>query len=618
MSRTRQFSIFLLKEGFDSTNSLKEHNHLDEEFPANSLPAESKLYVLDSPPYEPWWHEYFDVQKPILQASKGAIIFIPTQNRCFALSFGHVAHNLKDNSYEYDFGIRVTLNSLDPKKLKSADTVEPGAARRRRTQVPSAADLTFLDFDSNIEIIKSLTGQVKDELVEIFKSATGSTSLKIGLKNPPHELPTICNTLLNLYQSEEYLTNFPSIGKISPERDPDVTTPLDDLLLEKFKNHSEDIYLSIPDVVDYRDNICCKFHGKAGRSEIYPDVSLEALYEYLGDDFDYENLTLDELKSVSLILCDAEGRPTKTYSIYNAILADIDCHGRTFHMCEGSWYQIEQEYLKSLNDYLDLKIEATDLITYNHDEINDGHRLYSEENYNAAIPLNSVEYICLDQTNIAPTGTTKIEPCDLFAPQAYDNGENIAKLYHIKISTRSSSLSHLFNQGVNSAELILLEEQCRENLKALITEKIGQNSLQQYHALIDQKKLKIIYAIITRKPIQNLSSNLPLFSKLSLRRCFRALDLMQLPCCLTYISDTSPAKEKYSEIPTIIVELVENNGKKEAVVAAGQNIEHGTKVKRCRANMLENPAGSRFKLHYKINKDGEPYSSHKWNFEILQ
>jgi len=105
-----------------------------------------------------------------------------------ALTFGQVHHNLKQHSFEYDFGLRVTLNMLNPRELRSADMVEPGPARRKRTQVPVSTELTYLDFDANSEIIRSLTGKVKPEYDELFRNVTGSTSLKVSLKLLPAEL----------------------------------------------------------------------------------------------------------------------------------------------------------------------------------------------------------------------------------------------------------------------------------------------------------------------------------------------------------------------------------------------------------------------------------------------
>src|SRR3546814_17460095 len=110
---------------------------------------------------------------------------------------------MKDEAYEYDFGLIVTLNSVDPKELKSADMIEPGPARRRRTQVPVSTELTYLDFDGNSEIIKSLTGKVKAEYKDLFSNATGSASLKISMRIDPRELAERCERLLALSRAEK-------------------------------------------------------------------------------------------------------------------------------------------------------------------------------------------------------------------------------------------------------------------------------------------------------------------------------------------------------------------------------------------------------------------------------
>ena len=203
MSKSRSFSIYLLKEGKDATNSLKEGHRLEGGVAATNLPNESTLFVLDNVPREPWWRSYFGVSKDLNQATKGALIFLPIDKRCFALSFGHVSHNLDETAYEYDFGLRVTLNSVDPKKLKSTDTLEPGADRRQRTQVPVDSDLTFFDFDRDSTILKSLTGKVKDEHKDLFKNATGSSSLRISSACTADNLPALCKKLLNLGHLEK-------------------------------------------------------------------------------------------------------------------------------------------------------------------------------------------------------------------------------------------------------------------------------------------------------------------------------------------------------------------------------------------------------------------------------
>ncbi|HDH7541763.1 TPA: TIGR04141 family sporadically distributed protein, partial [Escherichia coli] len=281
--KTRSFSIFLLKAGYNAQNSLKLNHQLIGGFQALNLPQGATLFISDRVRTTPWWVDYFSIGGNLKQENKGALIFLPVRDRCFALTFGHIYHNLLDVSYEYDFGLKVTLNSLEPNELKSADIVDPGASRRKRMQVPVMSDLTYLDFDSNSEILKSLTGKVKPQYIDLFKNATGSTSLKVGLKVESEQLTGLCDQLLDLYFSDEYLESFPNIQKITPEKDPIKIKRLDDSLLDAFINKNNELALSIPDIVDYSDNIYCSFKGRKGISPIYTDISLEEFYDYLGE-----------------------------------------------------------------------------------------------------------------------------------------------------------------------------------------------------------------------------------------------------------------------------------------------------------------------------------------------
>ncbi len=618
-TKTRPFSIFLLKDGYDSSNSLKQNNSLSRVVDAKKLPKDSVLFILDAPPRDPWWKGYFDIKQPLLQSSKGALVFVPVADRFFALSFGHVFHNLLDNSYEYDFGLRVTLNSLDPNKLKSADIIDPGASRRKRTQVPAATDLTFLDFDSNSEVVRSLTGAVKEEFIGLFKSATGSASLKVGLKIDSDQLICTCGKLLELYSSQEYLVTFPNVGKIIPEKDPDIVSFLDSQLLDKFVNQDDEISLSIPDIVDYRDNTSCRFQGRGGGvADVYTDVSLESFYEYLGATYDYRSLTIDSLKSFSIALCDAEGNISRAYSIYNSLLLDIVEPDKIYHICEGGWYRVEAGYINELKSYLDGKCELTDLIDYDHDEVKKSTAHYSEENYNKAVAQALGHMICLDQTSMSPPGATQIEPCDLYSVSTAPDGVRTANLYHLKISTRSSQLSHLFNQGINSAELLVLEPLCRAALENLVKQNIGGNDLVGYCDPIHAKRLRVVYGIVTRKRPHNLSDNLPLFSKISLMRSFKHLELMQIPSVLTYIPDVSAVKEKYSSYPSVIIEVVSlGNASKEFSTIAGQVLAQGTKLIGCCKEIQDSAVGSKFRVFFQINKKSKPYTSHKWKFESV-
>lgn len=202
MGKSRPFSIYLLKQGCGPTDSLKEDHKLDSAVAATKLPEGAQLYVLDAPETDVWWTGYFGVKATIQQASKGALVFLPIEHRWFALSFGRVYQKLRDDCYEHDFGLRVTLNCVDPKKLRSTDTLQPGDARRQRTQAPIESDLTFFDFDRDSSVLRSLTGKAREQYKSLFKDATGASSLSIKSSATPKELTNLCGDLLGLYDSE--------------------------------------------------------------------------------------------------------------------------------------------------------------------------------------------------------------------------------------------------------------------------------------------------------------------------------------------------------------------------------------------------------------------------------
>jgi uncharacterized protein (TIGR04141 family) len=547
-AKSRCFSIYLLKPGYDASNALKGDHTLDNEVVASRLPAGASLFVLDSVPREPWWKAYFGLDKKLTQSSKGALVFLPAGQRCFALSFGHVFHNLKDASYEYDFGLRVTLNSVDPTKLKSTDILEPGAARRQRTQVPMDSDLTYFDFDRDSTILKSLTGKVKDEHKKLFKHATGASNLHLSTDVAPGGLVALCEKLLELYGSDVYKTTFPDIQHITPVRDPSAIAELNWKLLDAFRAKSEDLYLTVPDLIDYRDNVCAVFTG-AGPSLIYDDVYMGRYYEYLAENGeDLAKIGIDDLKQHSLQLTDEEGMPRDRYSVMKCLIYDttLDQEGETYHLCEGCWYKVETSYVAKLQAFLDPMWADLNLPSYSHD---------SEGAYNEAVAKADGAFVCLDKTDISPAGQTQIEPCDL-----YTVNDGHAALYHIKVSTFSAHLSHLFNQGINAIELLKLETSARESLKTLVQDRAAPGTADVFLAPLKDEKYHVVFGIVTHKDKLKKSLNLPLFSRISLMRNLKELQLMSVRANFGFIADQSPksaGKKKQRKKKGEIAETVE-------------------------------------------------------------
>lgn len=528
MGKSRSFSIYLLKPGYDHTNALEDDHGLNDEFAAADLPEGASLYVLDSAPYPPWWKGYFGLEANLTQVTKGALVFFPVGERCFALSFGHVSHNLRETSYEYDFGLRVTLNSLDPRKLKSTDTLDPGAAKRQRTQLPIDSDLTLFDFDRDSTILRSLTGKVRDEHKHLFRHATGASNLRISTVVPSAELLPLCEKLLQLYDGEEFKTAFPDIQNIAPVRDPSLIDDLNIRLLAALHAKDPDLNITVPEIINYSDNLCITFAG-AGSGLVYDDVYIGRYYDYLETrDFDLADVDLQDLRRHALVLTDENGVAKDRYSIFRSLVFDTTLDaagGSTFHLCEGQWYRIDNDYIARLGTYLDPLWMASDLPAYNHP---------TEGAYNQAVAADDASVGCLDTQNVSPTGQTAVEPCDLLALRG-----GTAVMYHVKVSTLSNQLSHLFNQGINAIELLRLEPAAMEKLDALIQTKVGADTAQTLIDCVHGGKVRIVFGIVTRKDPAGLSSNLPLFSRISLMRALKALHVRGVERGYMFIADES-------------------------------------------------------------------------------
>lgn len=525
MAKSRGFSIYLLKNTFSPENALKDDHNLElllEE--GTNLPLNSIMYITDSPGNAPWWKNYWGINKNLFQVQKGSLVFLPVDNRWVALTFGMTYHQLKDNCYEYDFGLRTTLNSLNPEKIKSTDILQPENAKRQRVQSPTASNLNFFDIRHDETIIKKLTGAVKSEYRDLFRNATGSSSLRISSNLQPNEITDLCREIIDIYNKTDYVQSFPDIQNIVPVRDPDKVNELNQNLLTAFKTAPVDLVLSIPEIIDYTASFKIKFNGAGRSNSEYNDVYIGAYRAYLEERDITEVIDINIFNKHHMSIVDENGTLIKQYTIYKSFLYDCEINELTYHLCEGEWYQIDTDYIKRLENALNPHfLDAHSLL----------HQCDSkrEDEYNISVKDANINVICLDKKNISLAGQTQIEPCDLITLL-----EDKVNLIHIKISTRSSSLSHLFNQGVNSIELLRMEETSREKLKALVNN-------HNFDSLIDNGDFSVTYGIITKKDSIGKSRKLPIFSRISLLRAVNSLKLMNIPCTIYFIYDNVNRKD---------------------------------------------------------------------------
>ena len=525
MSKTHTFSIYLLKDHYNAQSALRDNHGLEAVSDADNLPAGASLYILDNPATPPWWKSYFGINDDLRQSLKAALVFLPMDQKTFAITFGNIRHKLVDISYEYDFGLRVALNCLDRQKLKSTDILDPSGAKRQRTQLPVDSDLRFFGFESDTNILKSLTGKVKDNYKEFFKHATGANNIRISSDVTYDRLPELCGTLLERYQDNAYRETFPGIQNISPIRDPVIIELLNEKLIDGFKSKHEALSLNIPEILNYQDGLCVKFKG-AGQSKVYDDVLLENYYNYLESRrHSLNDIEIAKLKKSYLVLTNDDGEPKgESHNIYKCLIYDtvLDSENDSYHLCDGNWYRVDSGFISELSNFLNPKCGDTEFPNFNH---------RNEAEFNSSVS-ESPNYVCLDTTNIAPDGQTHVEPCDIFELK-----DGKAVLHHIKRSTRSSMLSHAFNQGINSIHLIRDDESARRKLKLLLASKVDAAVASDFAESVNNDEFEVVFGIITKKNSEQKSLNLPLFSRISLMRSMKDLNRMSIKASYCFIGD---------------------------------------------------------------------------------
>jgi len=532
--------------------------------------------------------------------------------RYFAFTFGHVSQYLKETAYEHDFGFVVTLNSSDRDGFVSADTTEPGPARRKRVQLTSAGKLDGLGYDGESEIMDVVVAKTRPEHSDHFASATGSAALRTALRAKPEELADSCRKFLQLYGSDEYKTNYQSTQNIRPISDPAVTQVLFEKLVEALTQKAESCKLSIPEVIDYQGNTCCVFSKGGKRSGVEAEIDISRLFEFFGQHgFPTSEAELSEFR---VALTDADGNETKSFSMHRSLAFDAEMAGKNYHFCSGRWYLIDPDYLAEVKRYVDSKFEACTLPDYNHDVEKDGKPCYSEGSYNEAVAAGDNNFLCLDEANISTRGHTQIEPCDLYSVAV--NDESV--LYHIKISTDSSKLSHLLAQGTTSIDLLVSADDFHAEMAKVLSDRAKGRDPAPFLEALKKKNFKVVFGIVTRKDVTAKSSNLPLFSQINMMKALRTLDRSRVPCAYTYIRDASPAKASQSQRKSYLVEVFQDGKKRKVRAVQGQGLDHTKEVLRCPKALTSSAVGSRFKIEIDENDDGSLYSHHSWPHETVQ
>ncbi|MGY2361501.1 TIGR04141 family sporadically distributed protein [Pseudomonas azotoformans] len=503
--RKEKLSIYLAKNGkSDDLELLK----LENAKPAISLEIQgiekANLYIKKEPPiHSPPWTQIFTSRQEISaddfgnSSSVGAALVISFFQQKFIITFGTGFHLLNEETIERDFGLRVTLNSVDPDKLRSLDKSSyDHNPLNSRTQSTKEVDIFDLRMDSEIEILSTVTGS---STVDIFGShITGRDAFTVITPLDLDHLSLILQEALIRYK-QKLPEIFEWVENINRVRDLDDVEILD-IELETLLNGPslDNFWLGEPEIVDWETQIGYSF-------DLYPRTERHVVLElkHLLDHLKSKSLPLsiESLKHTQVHINDNLYKPVKSWPAYKCLYAEISYSGESYILRNATWYKVNASFVKTVDNHLSsLTIYSDPLPRYEEDR---------EEDYNLKL-VSDPAFELLDKKNIKIGGAyDKLEFCDVI--------KNGKELIHVKYYRSSSTLSHLFSQGCVSAEAFVRDAEFRKKLNSKLPNSI---KLADPEPRPDPSTYKIVYAIATTK---KLPLELPFFSKVTLKNALKIL-----------------------------------------------------------------------------------------------
>jgi uncharacterized protein (TIGR04141 family) len=220
-----------------------------------------------------------------------------------------------------------------------------------------------------------------------------------------------------------------------------------------------------------------------------------------------KELDLKRLKADKMIATRAsDGELLRRWSVYQCLVYEVTLDGELYVLSGGDWFRVSLDFKQRVYDDVNAIPHYQGLPSADAGTTEDAY------NVKAAEALGG---LCLDKKFVFDGGPDKMEICDVLT---VDSG-----FIHVKQRGSSSTLSHLFVQGINSAERLLQDQDFRTKAREVI-----QSTDPSFTDLIPPNRpsspddYEVVFAVITRST-RPTPLTLPFFSVVSLRSAFTRL-----------------------------------------------------------------------------------------------
>lgn len=523
MARKRKLeklTFSLLKDDRSRDDALREPGRLQPHRVAAIDSSADSLFVGATSPHAPPWRKYLaghvvSTLDDLVTASAGAVLLLEAARRVFAVTWGQGRHWLDPEAFEPDFGLRVVLNTVAPDQLKSVDakTIDETTVHTRRDVSRNSAFSAF-GLDVSRDMLRAVTGTPQDG--SLAHRLTGADALGIQTRAQVPDLCDLAVRLLEAHQADTYKEHFEFIDHLRPEKSKGRVAELDDDLVGALAAREiTDVHLAAPEILDWI-NIEGFMFSSAPTGDVEPDPRISTyLDSNAQQSLDVALLKRDQLEAVSA----SDGQPAATWPVYRCIVYQVEMDGHMYVLSAGQWFRVDLEYKNRIYK----EVAALKQL----DGMPDADPGTSEADYNVKA-ASALGALCLDEKLVYDGGPDKMEICDILTRSG--------GLIHVKHRGSSSTLSHLFAQGLNSARRLLGDDAFRKEARAIVVREDYGFAEALPSAKSSASDHEVSFVVITRSE-RNTPLTLPFFSLISLREAARQLQESGFPVSVAAVRE---------------------------------------------------------------------------------
>jgi uncharacterized protein (TIGR04141 family) len=545
VEKVRTLSIRLLREESDIAEAFK-----DEYLPGTGrvqlrrsdwpLVEGGELFVGQLFTSRPSWLGFLEEQagpqpENLIASGAGGVLFLPTDDRIFAICFGHIHFALNDEAFERQFGLKVTLNSVPRDGLRTLDLATPDAVTfQKRVQASKDSDVQDFGVDVLRDLARVAGGTPSD--VSFARFAAGRDTLSITCKLTSETLADKCEQVLAVYRSDTYKQRFPWIDNMQVVRIKETLATLDGHLFEAINSlragDESELHMAPPEIVDYEEGCLLHYNGFGSSGTDFHSLSIEDYVAELNRcEFDG---TIDDIRERHYIKAKAPDAEVfkEQWRVYHCFTFETNLRAhdedRSYVLFAGHWYSVDRNFKRQV----EARFQAIPRV-----DIIGPTECRNERELIANLVEHREDLLCLDQVKINPQGVryANIEPCDFLSSDK--------QFIHLKDGHSSGPISHLWSQGVVSAEALVSDAEFRKKLRSVVR---GLRSeavrlLPAINGRVVRADYTVVYGVM-RKPYKNGELDLPFFSKVSLQAAVDRIDQLDIPVALEIIA--KPANEQ--------------------------------------------------------------------------